>query len=61
MIYRAAKSQTGDPDGESIDIKVPMAYAEYFVGKVGGEVETSQIRIGQLFSFIDLMGEPQRV
>ncbi|WP_263831543.1 hypothetical protein [Salinibacter sp.] len=40
-----------------VDIEVTMAYAEYFVETVTGEAETSQIRIGQLASFIDLMGE----
>lgn len=40
-----------------VDIEVTMAYAEYFVETVTGEAETSQIRIGQLASFLDLMGE----
>lgn len=40
-----------------VDIEVTMAYTEYFVGAVTGEAETSQIRIGQLASFVDLMGE----
>jgi hypothetical protein len=40
-----------------VDIEVTMAYAEYFVETVMGEAETSQIRIGQLASFVDLMGE----
>lgn len=41
----------------AIDIEVTMAYTEYFIETVTGEAETSQIRIGQLKSFVDLMGE----
>jgi hypothetical protein len=40
-----------------VDIEVTMAYAEYFIATVTGEAKTSQIRIGQLSSFIGLMGE----
>ena len=40
-----------------VDVEVTMAYANYFIETVTGEAETSQIRIGQLESFVDLMGE----
>lgn len=40
-----------------VDIEVTMAYTEYFIETVTGEAETSQIRVGQLKSFVDLMGE----
>jgi hypothetical protein len=40
-----------------VDIEVTMAYANYFVQTITGEAETSQVRIGQLRSFVDLMGE----
>jgi cbb3-type cytochrome oxidase subunit 3 len=40
-----------------VDVELTMAYANHFIETVTGEAKTSQIRIGQLKSFVDLMGE----
>jgi hypothetical protein len=46
VLYRVAKSQTGNPGGEVVNIEVTMAYVDYFAETVTGEAGTYQIRIG---------------
>jgi len=39
-----------------VDVEVTMAYVNYFVDTLTGQAETTQIRLGHIRSFIDLMG-----